>query len=348
MARSRPGEITVERPRRLPRGQRPRLLLNLATIAVTIVFSYVALSDIDIARVGHALGTSDYVWLIPAVLTLALATVARAMRWRALFVPGRRPTRAAMLNATIVGYFYNSILPARAGEAARVVVLTRRSAAPPVEIVGTAVLERLYDVTAILVIFFAAEPWLPHVSWFGTAALAALSLAVLIAAASIALAVWGDRPLRFLLRPLGRFSIFSGERLDRTLEELVHGLSGLRHVTVAVEVFLWTSLAWMLSALCAYLVTLCFHLHLPFASGVLMAVVIGLGMILPAPPAAVGVFEGAALIALRAYDVPHSIALSCALLLHVVNFVPFVVAGVPLLHYNIRLSHDQAARTSAC
>ena len=306
------------------------------TLVVTAFFSYIALRGINLGRAWHALRTSDYLWLIPALIAFGLATVVRAMRWRSLFAPGRRPPRRAVLNATIIGYFYNSILPARAGEAARVVVLTRRSDTPPVEIVGTVVLERLYDVVTILVIFFVAEPWLPHVSWFGTAALAAIVLAGLIVAAAALLAVYGDRPLRLLLRPLRRFSLFSSARLDRTVDELAYGLSGLRDVRIALEVFLWTVAAWMLSALCAYFVGLSFHLHLPFACGVLVAVAIGLSMILPSPPAAVGVFEGAALIALNAYGVPHSVALSYALVLHAVNFIPFILAGVWLLQYNVR------------
>jgi hypothetical protein len=303
---------------------------------VTVLFSYVALSDINLGRVWQALRTSDYLWLIPALVAFGLGTAARALRWRSLFAPGRRPPRGVVLNATIIGYFYNGILPARAGEAARVVVLTRRSDAPPVEIVGTVVLERLYDVVTILVIFFVAEPWLPRVSWFGTAALAAIVLAGLIAAAATLLAVYGDRPLRLLLRPLRRFSLFSGARLDRTVDELTYGLSGLRDMRIALEAFLWTVTAWMFSALCAYLVGLAFHLHLSFACGVLVAVAIGLSMILPSPPAAVGVFEGAALIALNAYGIPHSVALSYALVLHAVNFVPFILAGVWLLQYNVR------------
>jgi uncharacterized membrane protein YbhN (UPF0104 family) len=64
-------------------------------------------------------------------------------------------------------------------------------------------------------------------------------------------------------------------------------------------------------------------------------------MILPSPPAAVGVFEGAALIALNAYGVPHSVALSYALVLHAVNFVPFILAGVWLLQYNVRHPRDE-------
>jgi uncharacterized protein (TIRG00374 family) len=321
-------------------GWRPtegsRLLLNLVTVAVTAVFTYIALKGIDLPHAWRALRTSDYWWLIPALVAFALGNFARALRWRSLFAPGRRPPLGTTLNAMMIGYLYNNILPARAGEAARILVLTRRSSSPPVEITGTVVLERLYDIVAILMIFFVAEPWLPHVSWFGTAAIVAVCLAVVIAGVATVLAVYGDRPLRLLMRPLRRLSLFSGERLERTIEELTHGLSGLHNLRVALEALLWTTVAWMFSVLCAFLVMVAFHLHLPFAAAVLVMVAIGLGMILPSPPAAVGVFEGAALIALRAFSLPHSTALSYALVLHLVNFVPFVVVGAYLLHYNTR------------
>jgi len=247
--------------------------------------------------------------------------------------------------AMLIGYLYNNILPARAGEAARVVVLNQRCAAPPAEIVGTVVLERLYDVLAILVIFFVAEPWLPHVSWFGTAALAAIALAATIVAAAIVLAVYGDRPPRLLMRPLARVPLFSGERLDRIVAELVHGLSGLRNPAVAITAFVWTAASWLLSALAAWLVMLAFPLHLAFGAGILVVVAVGLGMILPSPPAAVGVFEGASLIGLRAYGVSKSAALPFALVLHTLNFVPFVLVGAVLVHHNAR--HPSAARRRA-
>lgn len=243
----------------------------------------------------------------------------------------------------MVGYLYNNIMPARAGEAARVVVLTRRSSTPPAEIIGTVLLERLYDVFTILVIFFAAESWLPHESWFGTAALAALILAAMIAIVAIVLAIYGDRPLRFLLRPLGRLSLFSGERLEQTIKDLTRGLSGLRHPRLALEAFGWSILAWLLTALCAYLVSVAFHLDLPFACSVLVTVAIGLSMILPSAPAAIGVFEGAALIALTAYGIPHSSALPYALVLHLVNFLPYLLIGALFLHHNSR--HPPIHRT---
>jgi uncharacterized protein (TIRG00374 family) len=320
---------------RVPR--RPaRSLIVLATLAVTVLFSYVALSGVDFAEAWRGLRTSDYLWLVPALVALALSLGARALRWRALFAPGRRPPLGAVANAMMIGYLYNNILPARSGEVARVVVLNKRSAAQPVEITGTVVLERLYDVVGILVIFFLAAPWLPPVSWLETAAIAAGVLAVAIVVTVLVLALGGERPVRLLLAPLRRLPRFTEERMERTVKELLSGLSGLRHPGVALAGCLWTIVAWLLTAVVAYTVILAFHLHLPFACGVLVTVAVGLAMILPSPPAAVGVYEGAALIGMKAYGLSHTAALPYALVLHLVNFLPFVVVGVALLHYNSR------------
>ena len=315
---------------------RARVALGLLTVVVTAVFSYIAFSNINLSVAWRGLKATDYWWLLAALGAWALGNVARSLRWRALFARERRPSVGAVSNAMMVGYLYNNIMPARAGEAARVLVLTRRSAASATEIVGTVVLERLYDVLGILIIFFAAGPWLPRVSWIGTAAGAAIVLIALIVLASLVLAIFEDRPLLWLLRPLQRIPRFSRERFEQTVSELIHGLSGLRHRGSALQALLWTLAAWALTALCAYLVSLALHLHLPASCGVLVAVAVGLSMILPSPPAAVGVFEGAALIALKPYAVPHSSALPYALVLHLVNFVPFVIAGVYLLHHNAR------------
>ncbi len=76
-----------------------------------MLFSYIALSGINLSEVSRALRTSDYLWLIPALIAFGLGDVARGLRWRSLFAPGRRPPRGSVVNATMIGYFYNSILP---------------------------------------------------------------------------------------------------------------------------------------------------------------------------------------------------------------------------------------------
>ena len=92
-----PPPVTLTRVARLralaaARRPRTRLLVNLITVAVTLGFSYIALSHIRPSEVWHALRTSDYWWLVPAFAVFVLSNVARALRWRSLFAPagGRR------------------------------------------------------------------------------------------------------------------------------------------------------------------------------------------------------------------------------------------------------------------
>jgi hypothetical protein len=317
--------------------------LQAATVLLAVGFGYLTMRNVRFSQAWRALQTSDYWWLIPAFGAFVLATLMRAMRWRSLFATGRRPPRGPIVAATMIGYLFNNIMPARAGEAARVVALTQRAGTPPAEIVGTVVVERAYDVLSILIIFFCAAPWLPRVSWFGPAAVFAAVLAAVFAAAIWVLAVHGDRPLRFVLRPLARLPRLTQERVEGFTADLATGLSGLRDRRVAFEAFVWSIAIWLVSALWAWLVLLAFQPKLDFAAGVLVIVALGLAMILPSPPAAVGVFEAAALLALKAYGISQTAALPYALVLHVANFIPFILGGVLTLQLGARRPRRPAA-----
>lgn len=316
-------------------GRRPgrRALALSATLLLAALFTYLAVRGVDWHKAWTALKQCDEWWLVPAMAAFAAQILMRAMRWRSLFAPSRRPERGPIVAATLIGYLFNNIMPARAGEAARVVALTQRTDTPAAEIVGTALVERAYDVLSILIVFFVASPWLPHESWFQAAAILAGVAAVALAFVIWILAVHGDRPLLWLVRPLARIPGLTEERVQREAALLHEGLSGLREHRVALEALLWSIAAWLTSAVWAWCVLLAFEPSRGFGAGVLVTVVIGLSMIIPSPPAAVGVFEAAGVAALAAYHVHASAALPYALVLHVSNFVPLVIAGVLTLRY---------------
>jgi uncharacterized membrane protein YbhN (UPF0104 family) len=81
-----------------------------------------------------------------------------------------------------------------------------------------------------------------------------------------------------------------------------------------------------------WFLTLGFDLDVPPLAGLLVVIAINLAMILPSSPAAIGVFEAATIVALTAYGISESDALSYALVLHALNFVPYVVVGSLVLH----------------
>jgi uncharacterized membrane protein YbhN (UPF0104 family) len=318
--------VTV-RARRLPAA---RAALVVVGLAVSAVFAYLAVRGVRWGDVWVALRDSRLGWLAPAFAALAVAVYLRALRWRSLFLPESRPPVRAVVSALLVGLFFNSVLPARAGEAARVVALNQSAGTSRAEAAATVVLERVMDVLALLVLLFVALPWLPHVSWVRAAGLLGLVLVLGVAGVIVVLARFGERPLRFVVRPLGLLPFVGAERLDAAAANAGSGLAGLRRPRIALEAAAWTIAGWLLLALSAWLLTRAFVAVSPLA-GVLVVVATNLAMILPASPGALGVFEAAALVALKAYRVPHSRALSYALVLHVLNVMPFIVVGAVVL-----------------
>jgi hypothetical protein len=290
-------------------------------LVFTLVFGYLAVRDAQPDEVWRALRESNAWWLVPAVALLALATFVRAVRWWSLFGRATRPPLGPVTAATLVGLALNNLLPLRAGEAARILALNRRTGAARVEILATVALERTLDVFCLIVLLFAAVPWLPDVDWLRPAA----ALALVLALALGTLAVVGERPFHALAR--------RSEKLEHAWHSVSRGLVGLRDPRIALAGFGWTILSWLLVALSFWLVTLSFDLDLEPVSGVLILSAVGLSLVLPAAPASLGVFEAAAVLALAAYDVPRSEALSYAFVLHGVNLFPYLVAGAIALRF---------------
>jgi uncharacterized protein (TIRG00374 family) len=279
------------------------------------------------AELRDSLRQSNYWWVIPAIVLLFAAQVMRALRWQYLFPRPTRPAYGPTLEATLLGQAVNNVLPARAGEAARVVALNRTSGTSIVEATATVVVERLFDVLCLLGLLFVLAHWLPHVTWLRAAAVLAVVLTAVTFAAAFVLFRWGDRPFKALLRPLARLPFLSEERVDTAAESIVRGARALHDWRLALVAVLLTTLSWLVLSASSWVLLFGFDLPHSFLLGVLVTIAVGLSLVIPSSPGAIGVFEAAALVALRAYDVPKADALSYAIVLHAVNFFPYVIAG---------------------
>ena len=313
------------------RARRPsaQFLLTYVGLLISLVCGYLVLRDIHIGETWKALRESNYIWLIPAFIVFSLHFFIRAVRWRAMFARERRPALCPITKALFVGYFVNNVLPARAGEAARVVALRRLTVASAAETTATVVIERVYDVLSLLILLFVVLPWLPHVSWLRTAVILGAIVAAGLVAAVIVVARFRERPFRFAFRYLIRLPFLPKQALGPASENFLHGLAGLRTVRVGLAVFFWTTLSWLVLMVSFWFVMLAFDLKLSLLASLFVVIAIGLGMILPSSPAALGVFEGATVIALGAYGIGDSRELSYALVLHALNVLPFIVVGIP-------------------
>ena len=239
-----------------------------------------------------------------------------------------------MLEATLLGQFFNNVLPARAGEAARVVALNRTAGTSRAETIATVVVERLFDVLALLVLLFVLLPWLPHVTWIHAAAVLAIVLVAATVARSSCCSAGASGRFLVLLRPLrGCLPFLTLERTEHAAASIVRGAASLHDPRLALVALVLTAVSWILLALSTWVLMNGFDLGLSPLAGVLVTIATGLSLVLPSSPAAVGVFEAAALVALKAYGIEKSDALSYAIVLHAVNFFPYVIAGALVLQW---------------
>jgi len=309
-----------------------RIALIWIGLAVSLGFTYLAVRGVELDAFWRSLRNSNYWWLIPSFLVLVAAVFLRAVRWRLLFTPETRPPLGAISGALLIGYLFNAVLPARAGEAARIVALNQRAGTSRLEALGTAVTERVFDILALLVLLFIAVPFLPEVSWLRRAAYLGIALALGVAGVVAALLLWGERPVRWALRPLARLPGFSAGRAERAAANLVQGLAAFHRPGQALAAFALTVASWLVLAVSYWLVIVGFDLGPGFGAGLLVVVATNLAMIIPSSPGAVGVFEAATLVALDAYGSGKSESLSYAIVLHALNLFPFVLVGYAVLH----------------
>jgi uncharacterized protein (TIRG00374 family) len=214
-----------------------------------------------------------------------------------------------------------------------VIALNRSARTSPVESAATVALERILDVFCLLLLLLAALPWLPEVDWVGAAAAVALALALMLGGAALLFAVYGDRPFHALDRLLRRLPFGHHEWVEHVGASLRRGLVALRDPKLALTAFVLTTVGWVLTSVSFWLLTLAFDLELPLVSGVLILAAVGFSVILPAAPGALGVFEAATVVALAAYDISASEALSYAFTLHAVNLIPYIVAGAVAVRF---------------
>jgi uncharacterized protein (TIRG00374 family) len=302
-----------------------RVLQALLGTAVSVACGWLAVRNVDWDEVRHALTHAEYLWLVPALASLAVGVWLRSERWRHLFVPSERPSPAPVFWAMNIGYLFNNILPARAGEVARVLALSRETGLTRTHGLVTVVVERVFDLASLAILMLALLFYLPSGHLARDLVIAS---AVILALSVLLVGVLALAPVRRrALQLLHRLPFLGSERALRTGRSVALGLGSLRQARLALPVAALSMASWIVLALSNWFVLQAFSIDAPWHAAVFVLVATNLAMALPSGAGAIGVFEWAAQAALVAYGVPKEVALSSAFVIHAVNIIPFFVLG---------------------
>ncbi len=306
------------------------VLITLAALAWT-------LRGVPFAEVGSALESVKVVyllWMLPCPL---LGLWFRALRWRWLALPlAPEPLPvAALYRATAVGFMAINLFPLRLGELVRPWFLARDTGVRASAALGTLVLERAIDFTAMMAIG-AIVLWLharqmPEWVRFGAGAVSVVGLAPFVLIAALrrserrTLALFG-RLLRPLPTPLS-------SRLEGLLEQVCLGLVSLRGARAVAMVALYSVLLWAGLFFAPFALGIAaLGIELPlretFFAGYTVLVFTALAIAAPAAPGFFGTYHFACREALALFDIPAAQAVAYGTVVHLTYLLPSTLAGV--------------------
>jgi hypothetical protein len=249
-----------------------------------------------------------------AVALYGVATLVRGERWQRLLVhDGAHPKRIDSQALNVVGYMGNNVLPARAGDAIRVVLMAPRAQTSMRTVVGTLLAERLLDIALLLVLFVVVGYGVLGEVGADKVELVALFAAAI--AAAIGLAV-------LLVRRNRRLHDFVAPMLSATLK--LRGRHGALMLAATCVIWGLETLVWMS-------VGDAVGFDMGPLEGAYLVALASVFALIPSGPGYAGTQDAAVAIGVKALGGTGSQAIAYLLMLRFVLIVPITIAGFVLL-----------------
>ena len=320
--------------------RRLRLVLGLL---VSLLFLYFSVRDIQWDDLWQLFGNGNYLWLLPAVAQLVLINFIRGCRWRLLMYPDKSISLAKMFRLVNIGYLFNNVFPAKAGEVVRAVLAGREISGGIGQAFSTLLIERLLDVLTVVLLLMLLIPVVDLPTWAMRGGLLFGLVAIVGTLLLLGLARFGERGVDWVWRFVGRVPLLGRARVRAALRNLLEGFGVLLNGRALPGIVVTSLLIWVGYAVfnCTVMAALRME-YLPFSAAALVLCTTGLSMIVPSSPGGVGPFEWAGVQALVLFGVSESAGFGYTLGLHLFTILSMDIFGLAgLLTEGVRYSDIQ-------
>jgi glycosyltransferase 2 family protein len=300
-------------------------------LLVTVILLWWVLKDVEWARVGDSLAHARYIWLVPAMVFTMLGYLVRSYRWKFLLRSVKDIRTSSLFSATLIGFLANIVLPARLGELVRPYVIGRREGVSKTASLATIVVERVFDLTTLLLCFVAVLVLYPKSfpAVLRRAGMVVFVTNIVALAVLVLLQVWTAPVLGLARRMLSPLPRGFSNRVVGLLASFAEGLGSLRSGPQLLRIMLLSLAMWFTIVLSIWATLMSMHLPHPlplYASAVLM-VVISVGIMLPSAPGYFGPMQWACQMGLGIFGVDPSTGFTYSCLYMVSQYLPVLAFG---------------------
>jgi uncharacterized protein (TIRG00374 family) len=328
--------------RRLSRGGLAARLSVVAAVVLAAALLVLAFRGVDWAAMWTRLRQGQLDLLALAFLSVSTSYVLRGLRWRILLSAERPVGPLTAFWGTAAGYLGNNFLPARAGELIRSALIARRTGIGVSYVLATALVERVLDVGALVLISTGAVAALGTATTPGWLVAATRVMAVLAIVGILTFFVL-PRIHAQLERLLGRLVRAEAlrARLATLLAQAMLGLRAVQSARRAGGFAALTALIWLTDGVTMIVVARAFSLVLGLPQALLLVAALGLSSAAPSTPGYLGIYQFVAVTVLAPFGFTRDEALAFILGAQAVLYAATIVWGIGGL-WNLGVWHVRA------
>lgn len=308
-----------------------------AGVLISGLSLYLAVRNVSFKEVWGVFQGAKAIWVGAALVSIALNTWAKTLRWKTLLgQPGQQVGLGRLLLALLAGQMLNLIYPARVGDLSRAVAMGDRGESRAY-VLGSILVEKLADTVMYGALVGILLLWAPLPAWLDRSIYILILLSVIGTGFLALLAYRRRRVAHWAQGALDSWFSWLGERLrHRLLRYTRAGLDSLeifQQPLSLVKVSGWSVLIWGTAILNNLLVL--WALDLPLGdfqtnllASILVLVAVQAGLSLPSVPGRIGLFQYICILSLGIFGVAQLQALSYGILLHALVLIPAVLLGL--------------------
>ncbi len=301
----------------------------------------------DWHEVQKAVAASNKLLLFASLIPLFLAHPARVRRWSFIVRAAYPATFWQMFSATQIGFLANAVLPARAGEAIRPLVLTRLTGLPFSKSMALNAVDRLTDLFGLLAVmavsllafqpagdlsipaatFGTDEPIIFTAGQYRQGAFATGAVLLVIVAGFVGLYTNRNVVLWISTKVFGLISKRVADYINGMINHFADGLHVFRSPIELARSVWWSFITWGMNLAGLAIALMAFDVEFPWYTPFVMQAILAVAIAAPNTPGFVGPFHIAIVLALvmTVPDVNVDTAKAYAIVAHLSQF-PAVLA----------------------
>lgn len=309
-----------------------RKLQLLAGIAISALALVIVLRDVEWSEVLDRIQEANDWLLALAALILVATVIVRALRWRAILRLDS-PVRIWHLYGSLnVMYFLNNLLPLQVGDLGRAYLLSELGGLSMTRTLSTQVVERVFDVLTLLAFLLILALFIDVPSDVRTPSIILAAVFGSLAAGLLIAASRRERALSIADRLLHFAPAASRPKLQSMTASAVDGLGGLSDFRTAAFLLSYSAAIWLSVGLVVYTCFQAFDLPLGYGPALFIVVATTFGFFVPSTPGSFGVYHAIVIAVLtNVFDIEKSSAVSFALVVHLIFYLPPMVIGPAFL-----------------